>query len=289
MARGGMIGLLTRRVAQSRRGGTRDSWYTRGHGDGWFEHLQETLARARHATRFEAEVSILKVLAIAHLWHGRTRESIETFGRVLDLYRDHEDWDGVGATLNNLGAAHAELGQDTEARALYQQAVDLHDTRHPRPQHAGILANMALVVARQGDLDTARSLCERALAMVADHPPPATGPVASTAYGHLGIVHRLAGRVDLAVEALGTSLLLARQAGDRLTECFFLNEMGETLRVGGDLPEAVVNFRRAPDLATTMNHSPQASRAHAGITDCGPAHLSHGTPPPRTTHGPASA
>ncbi|WP_433274706.1 hypothetical protein ACQPZF_26875 [Actinosynnema sp. CS-041913] len=66
--------------------------------------------------------------------------------------------------------------------------------------------------------------------------------------------------------------MLLRQAGDRLNECLFLNELGETLRIDGNLPEALATFRQALALATTMNHPHQTARAHTGIANCIPRH-----------------
>ncbi|MFI6096368.1 tetratricopeptide repeat protein [Lentzea sp. NPDC051213] len=229
--------------------------YTRGHSSDWVPSLERALAAARRTGDVLAEAATVKNLGVALFWNSRFDEAIRCFEQALEVYAAVDDQPLMAATLNNLGAACARLGQDAESLAYYERAVACADLQ---PEFvAWALGNMSVVLAGQGRVAEAEAHCLRALELIRE---ARSDDIEGHVFGNLAIVLRASGRLDEALDNHRHALDLLRAAGDRAGECETLNEIGETLAVMGD-PAAVEAFRQALALAEVMANPHEIARA----------------------------
>ncbi|VVJ18913.1 Transcriptional regulator [Amycolatopsis camponoti] len=145
------------------------------------------------------------------------------------LRRSLADWEAIGderqlaGTLNNLCFVYG-LGDDVDEAIVFgERSLALNRSLGLRYVETLTLVNLAVLYGRQGD--RARELAYASEAVAVGEQ---TGDVRGMAYGRMriGIVHRELGRFDLAVEELGRSVDLWREAGVRLYEALTLAELG---------------------------------------------------------------
>jgi predicted ATPase len=157
------------------------SWWM-GDFDAMAPHVEEGLALMRELDD-PAGIEFGLVARGAHAWRtGAFTESKRSFEEALAMARrlDHR----VSRNLQNLAHAERTLGNYGRARALFEEAI-ARNRRDGRIDYlAGDLANLALVVAFEGDLDRAQVLvdeafeCARAIAKAGHHLPLVAARVA---------------------------------------------------------------------------------------------------------------
>jgi transcriptional regulator with XRE-family HTH domain len=145
------------------------------------------------------------------------------------LRRSLADWEAIGderqlaGTLNNLCFVYG-LGDDVDAAIGFgERSLALNRSLGLRHVETLNLVNLAVLYGRQGDRARELAYASEAVAVGAE-----TSDVRGMAYGRMriGIVHRELGRFDVAVEELGRSADLWREAGVRLYEAMTLAELG---------------------------------------------------------------
>ncbi|MEV6643896.1 helix-turn-helix domain-containing protein [Amycolatopsis sp. NPDC051371] len=145
------------------------------------------------------------------------------------LRRSLADWEAIGderqlaGTLNNLCFVYG-LGDDVDAAIGFgERSLALNRSLGLRHVETLNLVNLAVLYGRQGDRARELAYASEAVAVGEE-----TGDMRGMAYGRMriGIVHRELGRFDVAVEELGRSADLWREAGVRLYEAMTLAELG---------------------------------------------------------------
>ncbi|MEU0791954.1 helix-turn-helix domain-containing protein [Amycolatopsis sp. NPDC005961] len=153
------------------------------------------------------------------------------------LRRSLADWEAIGderqlaGTLNNLCFVYG-LGDDVDEAIVFgERSLALNRSLGLRYVETLNLVNLAVLYGRQGDRARELAYASEAVAVGEE-----TGDVRGMAYGRMriGIVHRELGRFDLAVEELGRSVYLWREAGVRLYEALTLAELGRAHLGRGD-------------------------------------------------------
>jgi tetratricopeptide (TPR) repeat protein len=66
---------------------------------------------------------------------GQYDRAVDCYRAASDLFRDMGDQDSGAIVLDHLGDTHAAAGDLVQARAAWQQALDLFDTlQHPEAE-----------------------------------------------------------------------------------------------------------------------------------------------------------
>ncbi|MFT6659799.1 tetratricopeptide repeat protein [Maritalea sp.] len=131
------------------------------------------LERAR--TEFPRDRDVALAFAKALASNGQFNQALNIIDAAIRVEAPH--WN----TLSVKGAILDQMGRNTEARALYQQAM------LSAPNEAGLQANMGLSFAMTGDLPQAEIYLKRATSL-----PGATGRIRQ----NLALVIGLQGRFD---------------------------------------------------------------------------------------------
>jgi tetratricopeptide (TPR) repeat protein len=81
----------------------------------------------------------------------------------------------------------------------------------------------------------------------------------------MGIVYRLLGRYDDAIDSISAAVAMSRAVGVVDSEVGALNELGEAFGMAGRTAESVVGYREALELAESTGDRFERARAHLGL------------------------
>jgi len=185
--------------------------------------------------------------------HHANHVAIQAFQRCLDL-------ESSAATecdaAEDLGALFAHLGRYDEAHASFDRAWNVLETDESRTDAEAIrvrlLDRKGRVLSRQGNLDAALSILEKALPRSDDFPD-----LRARVLLHLGGVHLQRGEVSLASDHFESSRELYQTLNDpaRLTEVE--SNLGNLHKQDGKPDQAIEHFGRALALAEKSGDLPR--------------------------------
>jgi tetratricopeptide (TPR) repeat protein len=142
------------------------------------------------------------------------------------------------------GELELELGNLAASQAEFQSAVDLLEGSSATAELGRALHNLAIVTRRRGELDRARELYLRALAIkVGDLDGPKDADVSQAqSIDGLGLVELAAGNPSDAIEWFRRSLHIYRSTCDPLSELTLdaCTNLVEAIRAAGQFPRAYV-------------------------------------------------
>lgn len=228
----------------------------------WFAAHGDTDDALRHAVESgDAETAaVLLERSLAELRRDRREESIVRWIEALpgEVRRAHPHLTVAlaGARLSTgrlegveeLLAEADRDGADAEARAL----------------RVGVALFRAAGALASGDLDLAESQARLAAARAGDDPAMGAGPAA----GLLGLVHWARGELPTAEAAWRESLDELARVGHHADTLGGRIALGEILLAQGRLGEAIAEYRRGLDIATTTTPPLRgAADMHVGLAD----------------------
>jgi tetratricopeptide (TPR) repeat protein len=212
------------------------------------EELVDELPNLRATLEWSAASGVLVpgfdvVWALFFLWtsRGLGQESL----RWADWVRSNVGALSPSERLNGvLGASEIFrwFGRDADAEALKWDALATLRESGPSRHLGALLSDLADVVARRGDQESARGLALEALDIRRELGDP--GGIAH-ALGALGLVEFVAGNYTKAVEWYREALPLTEQSGSPPDLLFDVLMVGECARRSGDLADAVHQLARA--------------------------------------------
>jgi predicted O-linked N-acetylglucosamine transferase (SPINDLY family) len=198
-------------------------------------------------------------LAAIRLDQGRERESIALWRQALELREDLPD------TWFDLGNAMLRRQEQQEARACYERALALN------ADHVGALINLSSIALQAGDGAQALAYAERALALQADSAEAACNVASAHRQAKrleeaeamarhtlslnpelLQATSLLAGILHDRGDVAGAETLLRQTIEQTPNPSSFHLALGNLLRLQNRLKEAIVHYRQAVDLDSSL-------------------------------------
>jgi putative nucleotidyltransferase with HDIG domain len=234
-------------------------------------HFQ--LGQLDHATRLFTEAfeharragdTRLRAYATMHLGmvanvRGDLQLALSHYHRSLADYRAAGLVSNVGATLNNMGMLHVDLGQWALAEKAYAEATDILTAIGDLDSLALLFVNVAEMWIGRGDTDRAREACDRAME-VCRRTAHASG--IGEAHKVYGVVAREQGAFAESEKHLEHALEIAETRGDLLLLAETAREQAELFRRQG----------RNADTLKALNHAHKlfdGLRARRELADIG--------------------
>jgi len=171
-----------------------------------------------------------------------------------------------------LGAAARAIGRDDEALATWTRLLGLVEAMRgaDHPDVAAVLNNLALVHLDAGDPAAARTLLQRAEAIVTAGPDAEHDPMRATLATNLGWAARLEHRTDDARTLLERALAIGRATrGDRDPGlAYALDQLGALERELGHFDAALERYAAAGELrdATLGANHPETATTLVGMS-----------------------
>jgi CHAT domain-containing protein len=111
----------------------------------------------------------LSSLGVAYRDLGRLMEARRAYAKALLIFRDIGDSREEARTVGNLGVLEAARGREEAALSHFDRAFERFRSLSDPPAMALTLLAKARVLRLRGDLETARSVMERSLAVFEEH------------------------------------------------------------------------------------------------------------------------
>jgi len=151
-------------------------------------------------------------LAEVHWRLGQLPIAAELLVELAQRHGEAGDYTGQANIWNNLGIIHADLGAIEQAEVWFEMALDAYTALGEQQFISFSLGNLAKVSQEQGNLDRARDLIDRALAMAEAIDEPMN---LAQQYHVSGSIHADRGNTDRALADFERSVALSREAGQR--------------------------------------------------------------------------
>ncbi len=228
----------------------------RKHWAEWITTHRVALASARRLGDRYGEAWVLNNLGIAHGQQLQFTEAIEYLEKSLELRRLIGDRRGEGWTLNNIGNVLFHQGQYQESIGHHERALAIRREIGDRYGEATSLNNLGDAYGQAGLSSRAIEYLQKALAI-----RHAIGDWQgeSEAMEVLAGLFSDIGEYGVALEWCGKSLKIAQEIGDRFGAAESLDRMGNVLSRSGHPGRARESLEQALTLYRKLGH-PNAAR-----------------------------
>jgi putative nucleotidyltransferase with HDIG domain len=154
-------------------------------------------------------VMIQQNLATIASVQGDTLGALQRYGSVLKSYESSDDVQGLAGVLNNIGMAHTDLRDWSEAETAFERALTYAEQRNDAEVVGTIQLNRANMYVQQERFEDARHCCDQAFELF--------GRLGSKlglgeAYRVYGTIFRASGKLQLADAHLGAVVEIAEAA-----------------------------------------------------------------------------
>ena len=171
-----------------------------------------------------------------------TREALAGATAVLPLWQALGDPLWEGATENEIGLDHWQLGDIAAARAAFEAAVAIARRTGDRYGEGAALSNLCVNDLARGELKAGIACYEKALPVLREVRAAALEGSALTSAGR---AYDILGEPDQARERYRQALALLRATGDRAGEARTLNHIALLSQEVGDNQDALARFGAA--------------------------------------------
>ncbi|MFN2465736.1 MAG: tetratricopeptide repeat protein [Candidatus Dormibacteria bacterium] len=200
-----------------------------------------------------ARARVLGGLGIIAHSLGDFPEARARFQEALDIARDLGDRQAQGRHLGGLGNLANALGNYPEARTHFEEALDIAREIDDRWGEGAWLGSLGFVAAALGHYPEARTRFHEALDIAREI---GDRRAEGTWLGNLGNVAHALGDNREARARLEEALDIARDLGDRPSEGRLLGNLGNVAHALSDFPEARARYQEALDIAREIGNRP---------------------------------
>jgi len=162
------------------------------------------------------------------------------------------------------GDANYYLGKYQKSVEYYQTALQAFPKDDTSIARASLMVYLAEAQALQGELSTAMSICQEALALLSDKRNDA---VYAKALQTKGYINRANGDLDLAIDDLETARKIYEREEDSRAIANITGELGIVYYYKNDFSLALENYRRAMNTCEIIKDSRGAMIGHFNIGD----------------------
>ncbi|MCE7736541.1 MAG: tetratricopeptide repeat protein [Candidatus Heimdallarchaeota archaeon] len=168
---------------------------------------------------------------------GKRQEAFQTYQDALELVKTMGNKSLIGAIYNNMGHVCIQLGNPKHAFESYQQSLKIANELNNNYQRYYPLSNIGIYYYNKGDMIKSYDFHKRALEMaeIIDN----KSNIASE-YREISQIHRMNGKLDIALEYLQYSLNLRQEIGNPIWITFNLVYLIDIALEMGDVELAQV-------------------------------------------------
>lgn len=239
------------------------------------EEYPNLVAAARQAATCpdrRARYAITLVTTLGHFQHlkGLWAERTQLCELGIQVARRFGEAGAVASLTEALARAHQNLGNLTEARELYDEALEAFRSLDDRQGMSVALNNLASLLGEMGQFAEATKLAEQVVRLKREIGDTHGEAIALLNAGTYGL---LLGQGERVVRVLHDALDLSRRTGDALGQAVTLNNLAEAYLACGAISEATRSARDSLNLHA--RHGNRRGMASA-LTTLGRAYVEAG-------------
>jgi tetratricopeptide (TPR) repeat protein len=204
--------------------------------------LEDGLRAARQLHARSTESAHLDNLGLAHANLGDARKAIEYHEKALVISREIGDKRGEGYEFGNLGNAYKDLGELRKAIEFYEQQLAIARAMRDRRDEGNALGNLGNAYNELGDMHKAIEFYVQQLVITREI-GDRLGE--GNALGNLGSAHYALNETRKATDFFEQALVIAREIGNRSGEGSALDNLGGVYYALGETRKAIEFFEQA--------------------------------------------
>ncbi|UJB73022.1 tetratricopeptide repeat protein (plasmid) [Acaryochloris sp. 'Moss Beach'] len=181
-------------------------------------------------------------LGIEHFNKGQFREAKAAWEEALNLYRQIGDQQGVANSLNNLGEAYRSLGEYAQAIDYYQQSMVIMRKIGDQKGVANSLNNLGTAYYYLGEVAQAIDYHQQSL-VIEQKIGNQQGVAGSL--NNLGAAYGSLGEYAQAIDYYQQSLVIKRKIGDQKGMAKSLNNLGAAYGSLGEFAQAIDYYQQS--------------------------------------------
>lgn len=197
--------------------------------------LEAAVAASRLLQDRTAEAGHLTNLGNAYAQLGNQSRAIDLHQQALDIYIETDDRSGKGDSLDNLGIAYFLSGQKNRAIEFYEQALTISRDLGDKRREGHSLGNLGLAYKELGDLQRAIEFYDQQLAIAREVKDSLSE---GNGLANLGSAYLALGNLTRAMELYQESLRVARELGAKRGEASALFNISTACLALGERDEA---------------------------------------------------
>lgn len=186
---------------------------------------------------------------------GNQPDALALYQQALELARGSGNLQLAAVILGGMGMAHGVQGQYAQSVAFHRQGIEICRQTGDRRILAFNLGDLGEVYIKMGELDLAQQTFDEVLDIACQ---TADEGLSAMTFAWLGEIHRLQGRNAPAIEALEKSVELAARRGELHTLCRALISLSSTYSDQGEIPKAIEMQERLLSYQYTRRDGPGA-------------------------------
>jgi tetratricopeptide (TPR) repeat protein len=191
---------------------------------------------------------------------GRMDEAERAYRDALEIARELDDTELVGAALDHVAVVCRDRGQYDLARKTVEEALELHKRNGNQSAEAGTLGTLASLQHSMKDYTGTKDTFERALALAR-----ASGSthLESVLLANIGLAYLSMDESTKAEELFEQSLQFNRNRGERLQEGIVLSNLARLYHLTDRAAQGAIAYRDAIEI-----HREVGNRRFEGMTLC---------------------
>lgn len=193
--------------------------------------------------------AVCSAAGVLATYRGDNADAAAFLERALDLRRGLGDPDPVARTLNNMGMLATNVGEFDKAREHYSEAIELIRANGPSYAYATMLLNLGNLERYTGNDDAARSAYEECRSVF--HRVEDYEGEALTIY-NLGLLHADHGDQPTAIELFEEALRGFEDVGNERMAAWTLAAIGSAWLSTGDRSRALEPLKRSTKMRLEM-------------------------------------
>jgi tetratricopeptide (TPR) repeat protein len=224
-------------------------WHVRGHFEEARERCMAALAHPGAGQRTRARARALGGTGVMAVYQGNYEEARAAFEEAMEIHREAGDHYGEAHSLYSLGSMALVEGDYRYARPLLEQSFAMMKELGDRQGEAVCLSSLGGIAEEQGDLEEAQRFLEESLSICRELGDPVGE---ASALNNLGLVARRQGDLSLANSLHGQSLSICAGLRHPFQVAHCLYELGKCGEQTGRPLRAVRLLAAADTLLTSI-------------------------------------
>jgi tetratricopeptide (TPR) repeat protein len=224
----------------------------RGHWHDWVAAQRVAVAAAARLADPPAQACTHRLLARAQTELGRFADARAHFQQALDLSVQTGDVAGQAHNYRSLARVLAREGNYLQALDHARRALSLYQVAGHRRGQANAFNAVGWYHALLGDHQRALTSCQQALLL---HQDLGTREGEASTWDSLGFAHHHLGHHTQAITCFQQALDLYVDLGDRYYEAETLNHIGDTHHAAGNATDARTAWRRTLTILEEIHHA----------------------------------
>ncbi len=163
---------------------------------------------------------------------GNFLEATDYYYRALRIANELNDADHSALALKNISNIHTRQNNHHKAIEYLLQALEHYRSAGSRKSESDVLLNLGITYYNLGNIIKAENAYQESLKIKEELGNDLAGMM--KLYNNLGMIARVYGDDDKAMDYYAATLEIARQIGDKHTEAIALSNLGARMMVKGD-------------------------------------------------------